>query len=77
MGELTVSASELARNTSALLDEVDMGRVIVVQRRGRPVARLIPESRAGRSILGRLKGRGRQLVDDDTLLAPIGEWDAQ
>lgn len=76
MVEHTVSASELARNTSALLDEVAHGNPVVIERRGQVVARLVPEPKSGASILGSMQGRATQLVDDCALMAPIAEWDA-
>lgn len=39
---VVVTASQLARNTSALLDEVGQGRTVIIQRRGQPVACLVP-----------------------------------
>jgi prevent-host-death family protein len=75
MDEVVVTASELARNTSSLLDEVDRGRTVIIQRRGRPVARLVPNPVSGISVLGCMAGRGRQLVDDRALMAPLPNWE--
>ena len=75
MNHMTVSASELARSTSALLDEVDRGRTVIIERRGFVVARLIPEPAGGRSLMGAMAGRGQQIADDTTLLEPVPGWD--
>jgi prevent-host-death family protein len=75
MDEVVVTASELARNTSSLLDEVDRGRTVIIQRRGRPVARLVPNPVSGISVLGCMAGSGRQLVDDRALMAPLPNWE--
>lgn len=42
-----IQASDAKAHLSRLLDEVERGETIVITRRGRPVARIIPE--AGRS----------------------------
>lgn len=75
MDDVVVSASQLARNTSALLDEVALGRTVIIRRRGRPVARLVPNPVDGRAVLGHMAGRGRQVVEDDVLLAPLPDWE--
>jgi prevent-host-death family protein len=74
MSDVVVTASELARNASSLLDEVARGRTVVVHRRGRPVARLVPIPTDGSSVLGSMAGRARALADDDVLLQPIPDW---
>ena len=42
-----IQASDAKAHLSRLLDEVERGETIVITRRGRPIARIIPES--GRS----------------------------
>ncbi len=44
-----VQIAEAKAHLSALLDRVESGEEIVIARRGKPVARLIPEPRASRS----------------------------
>jgi prevent-host-death family protein len=51
---------------------------IVITKRGKPVARLVPMEDPGdreRELLARWRGKARQLVDDDELLAPSSELD--
>lgn len=67
-----VAASEFKSRCLALVDEVaDTGRAIVVTKRGRPVARVVPfvdDTRA--SLLG-------SVLEEHDLLAPLDEpWDA-
>lgn len=38
----TVSASEANQNFSRLLGEVETGEVITIERRGKPIAKLVP-----------------------------------
>lgn len=76
MTDRVITASELARNASAVLDEVAAGRTVLIHRRGHPVARLVPEPLAGRRLIGRMAGRGRQVVSDEELVVPIPDWDA-
>lgn len=72
-----ISASELARNTSAALDAVAAGHEIVIERRGRPVAMLAaPPLPTGSQVLGSLAGSVTILVDESELLAPIPDWAA-
>ena len=44
-----VQIAEAKAKLSALLERVEAGEEIVIARRGKPVARLIPEPRANRS----------------------------
>lgn len=67
----------------ALIDDVAAStQEIVITKRGRPVARLVPMEVPGdceRALLVRWRGKARQLVDDDELLAPSSElalWQA-
>jgi len=52
----TVSASELKRRCSALLDDLDP-EGIVITKRGKPVARLLPIERTSAVLMGCLRGR--------------------
>lgn len=67
----------------ALIDDVAASKQeIVITKRGKPVARLVPMEDPGdreRELLARWRGKARQLVDDDELLAPSSElarWQA-
>ncbi len=42
----TMTVAHAKAHLSALLDEVEAGEGVIITRRGKPVARLIPESRS-------------------------------
>jgi len=70
----TVSASAFKATCLGLLDEVaGTGTEIVVTKRGKPIARVVPLEQPPS-----LKGSVTYLVDADELAAPILEpWDAK
>jgi len=73
IAEKTVSASEFKARCLALLDEVAAtGKALVVTKRGKPVAQLVPvESRQPASLAG-------SLLQADDLVSPTGEvWNAE
>ncbi len=76
MTDRVVPATEFKATCLALLDEVARThQPIVVSKRGRPVARLVP---LDDQLPPSLKGSIRVLVDDDELLFSTGEaWEAQ
>lgn len=69
-----VTATEFKATCLALLDDVAAGDEVIVTKRGRRVARLVPPERDG----GSLPLRGSATYDDpDLLVEPTGErWDA-
>lgn len=69
----TIGAAEFKARCLALLDEVRETReTVVVTKRGRPVARLVPSEGPGRKPL-----RGSVRVRGD-IVAPLGQkWDAE
>jgi prevent-host-death family protein len=68
-----ISASQFKTHCLALLDEVaETGRELVVTKRGKPVARVVPIEPPPS-----LAGTVKILVSEEELLAPIDvEWDA-
>ena len=67
-----IAAGEFKAKCLALLDEVAItGRELIVTKRGRPVAKLVPLKKTeGASLLG-------SIVWEGDILAPIAEdWDA-
>ncbi len=68
----TVSAARFKEQCLALLDEVDPEGILVTKR-GKPVARLMPIEHGGAALLGCLKGRFRARGD---LFSTGVEWDA-
>lgn len=70
---LTVGAGEAKTQLSRLLRAVEQGDEVVIQRDGRPVARLVPVEPAGRRF-GQFAGRLRVAEDvDDPLPGPVLE----
>ncbi|MDQ3032475.1 MAG: type II toxin-antitoxin system Phd/YefM family antitoxin [Myxococcota bacterium] len=69
--ERSIPAGEFKAKCLSILDEVQAGgHTIVVTKRGRPVARVVPLPKAG----GELHG---SLLHEEELLAPIDViWDA-
>jgi prevent-host-death family protein len=72
-----MGAGAFKQGCLAVLDEVAQGKIeIVVTKRGRPVARLVPiasDLEREREILAGLRGRGRFLVSEAELLSPSSE----
>ncbi|MCC6622355.1 MAG: type II toxin-antitoxin system Phd/YefM family antitoxin [Deltaproteobacteria bacterium] len=77
-----VPAGQFKQGCLAILDEVAATRrPVIITKRGRPVARLVPiepEADAEARILADLRSRMTLLVDDDALLEPIDvAWEAE
>ena len=81
MKERTIAAGAFKQGCLALLDEVATSHEpLLITKRGRPVARLVPveDPTAVRArILSKLRGSIEVLVTDEELMAPLDEqWDA-
>ncbi len=74
MAPRSIPASEFKAKCLALLDEVAETReALVVTKRGKPVARVVPAEQA-RSLVG----SGRQLVSDEELIKPLyDDWEPE
>lgn len=73
----TIAAGKFKATCLGLLDEVQRERKeIVITKRGKPVARIVPvETEKTPKIFGRMKGSGMIIGD---IISPIGEiWDAE
>jgi prevent-host-death family protein len=70
-----IKASEFKAKCLAVLDEVERTRQpVVITKRGKPVAELVPHKPAKRSPLGIFKGKMEVLGD---IISPIDvEWEA-
>lgn len=68
-----MSASRFKAQCLSILDEVaESGSELVITKRGKPVAQVVPVDEEA-SLVGSVE----QMVDDDELIEPIeGEWDA-
>jgi prevent-host-death family protein len=71
----SIAAGEFKAKCLHLLDEVQQTRKeIVITKRGRPVARLVPVEEKTPTLFGRMKGTGIILGD---IVSPTGEvWEA-
>ncbi len=71
-----IAAGEFKAKCLSLLDDVQRDRSeIIVTKRGKAVARLVPVDEKKPEIFGRMKGSGVILGD---IISPIGEvWDAE
>jgi prevent-host-death family protein len=70
-----IKASEFKAKCLALLDEVERtGDPLVITKKGKPIAQLVPHTPKKREILGILEGRVEILGD---IISPIDvEWEA-
>jgi prevent-host-death family protein len=70
-----IKASEFKARCLALLDEVERtGDRLVITKKGKPVAELVPHKPSKRNLFGLLKGR-MEIVGD--IISPIDvEWEA-
>lgn len=74
MSDRVMSASRFKAQCLAILDEVaETGQAVVVTKRGKPVARVVPAADPPS-----LRGSVRFLVSDDELMAPLfDEWEPE
>lgn len=70
-----ITASEFKAKCLAVLDEVERTRQpVVITKRGKPIAELVPHKEKKRGLLGLYKGRIEILGD---IISPIDvEWEA-
>lgn len=76
MAKRTIAAGDFKQGCLALIDQVAESKdEIVITKRGKPVARLVPledPREHERNLLAAWRGRARQLVSDDELIEPSG-----
>ena len=72
-----IAAGAFKQTCLALLDEVaERHMEVIVTKRGRPVARVVPvqgDAEREAAVLAELRGKGRMLVDEETFLSPTGK----
>ena len=64
----TMSATQFKARCLAILDEIREGGEVVITKRGKPVAKLVPLRPAPKRVRGSWKGRARitgEIVDTD------------
>jgi prevent-host-death family protein len=73
---MKVAAAKFKSQCLALMDEVARKRrEVVITKRGRPVARLVPVTGGAGAVFGRMRGTGR--VRGDIVAPAPGRWDAE
>lgn len=82
MKQRSIPAGEFKQGCLAILDEVSRThRPVVITKRGKPVARVVPiidDATREQEILASLRGRGRMLVSEREFLKPtdaLAQWD--
>lgn len=68
-----ISAARFKQECLAILDSVGPEGVIITKR-GKPVAKLVPIEKTGRSLIGKLKGRIRI---KGNILSTGSKWDVE
>ena len=75
MATKTIPAGAFKQGCLRILDEVaETHREVVITKRGKPVARLVPvqqEREREAEVLARLRGRSRMLVSERAFLRPL------
>lgn len=72
-----VPAGEFKARCLTLMDEVqDTREPILITKRGKPVAKLVPAEDHGREFLGRLKGIVRIMGDIESPIEPPEAWES-
>lgn len=82
MKQRSIPAGEFKQGCLAILDEIARThRSVVITKRGKPVARVVPivdDATREEEILSSLRGRGRMLVSEREFLRPtdaLAGWD--
>lgn len=72
----TISAAVFKARCLSLMDDVQRTRqTVVITKRGKPVAKLIPVPAAGKdNFIGRLKGKIRIVGDIESPVVPPETW---
>jgi prevent-host-death family protein len=72
----TISAAAFKTHCLALMDDVQSTREpVVITKRGKPVAKLVPADNARREFIGRLKGLIEIVGDIESPVEPPEAWD--
>jgi prevent-host-death family protein len=77
MGMKTMRAGEFKTRCLKVMDQVQKTREpLVITKRGKPVAKLVPADKAGNDIFGCLKGVVKIVGDIESPLVPPEDWEA-
>jgi prevent-host-death family protein len=71
----TISAAKFKASCLGLMDDVQRTReIVVITKRGKPVAKLVPVPAAKDDFIGRLKGKIRIVGDIESPVVPPETW---
>ena len=69
-------AGEFKARCLAVMEDVSKTREpVLITKRGRPIAKLVPAERAERDFIGRLEGRVRITGDIESPIEPAEAWE--
>jgi prevent-host-death family protein len=72
----TMAASEFKSRCLAVMDDVRKNReAVVITKRGKAVAKLVPAEETGKEFLGRLEGLVRIVGDIESPITPPEAWE--
>jgi prevent-host-death family protein len=72
----TIAAGEFKAKCLTLMDDVRSTRQpIVITKRGKPVAKLVPADDEGKNFIGRLEGIVRIVGDIESPVVPLEAWE--
>ena len=73
----TMAAGEFKVHCLAVMDQVQSKReIVVITKRGKPVAKLVPVDEARDDFIGRLKGVFRVVGDIESPVVPPEDWES-
>jgi prevent-host-death family protein len=72
----TMAAGEFKARCLQVMDQVNRSRTpVVITKRGKPVAKLVPPDEVSEPVLGRLKGKIEILGDIVSPITPLEDWE--
>ena len=69
----TIQVTDFRKNTSSFINEVELGETLILIRRGKPVAEIIPFSRRSQKIPAWKQPSARLQIEGSDLLSAILE----
>jgi prevent-host-death family protein len=71
----TIAAGEFKTRCLTLMDDVRATREpVIITKRGKPVAKLVPADEVSRDFIGRLEGIVRIVGDIESPMVPVEAW---
>ena len=71
-----IAAGKFKERCLTLMDDVQKtGEPIIITKRGKAVAKLVPADKRKREFIGRLKGVIRIVGDIESPVVPLEDWD--